>query len=62
VKVIYIYGIFGIRIPNYRLNRTAGDWDDTYDYTHLKVAKKLGVKVSDKVIFEKNETEKSVYL
>jgi len=48
-------------VPNYKLKRTSGDWDDNYDYTHLKVAKKHGIKVSDKAIFEKNETEKSVY-
>jgi hypothetical protein len=37
--------------PNYRLNRTSDDWDNNYVYRHFKVAKEIGVKVIDKVIF-----------
>jgi len=57
VKVIYILGLaFGIH--NYLLNRTADDWDDNCVYRHFNVVNEPGEKVSDKIIFEKNETKK----
>lgn len=48
-------------MPNYRLNNAAGDWDDNRIYRHFKFAKESGAKVSEKIIFKKNETKKSVY-
>jgi hypothetical protein len=45
-------------MPNYKLNRSSGDWDNNYNHRHFKVAKELGIRVSDMIIFEKNEIKK----
>ncbi len=45
-------------MPNYKLNRTAGDWGDNCVYRHFNVVNEPGEKVSDMIIFEKNETKK----
>lgn len=45
-------------VPDYRLNRTAGYWNDGSVYRHFNVAKELEEKMSDKVKFKKNEIRK----
>jgi hypothetical protein len=51
-----MYLAFGI--PNYILNRTADAWDDNCVYRHFNVVNEPGEKVSDMIIFEKNDTKK----
>jgi hypothetical protein len=58
LKITGKWNCAAFRVPDYKLNRTAGYWNDSSVYRHFNVAKDLKIKLSDMVIFKKNETKK----